>query len=334
MSDVKQKLLTIAIPTYNRAYYLEILLNSILCQYKEYKSNIELIISDNASSDNTSEIINNFIKNGLDIKYYKYEQNLGPDRNIANCFIKSSSKYVWIIGDDDILEDNVLKLIFEVLCMEHCASLIYLGFRNLLSVMNKTTSSKIKFEIIKDKNKFIKETNFMLCYISTLIMNKQYLSNFFIPEIFFNTNLVQLSWVMLLLKKSKENIIIKNPIIIYRPDNTYGWGFFETARNFVNLSAVSFLDNRKIAKIFENGILLYWVSGYILKYQIGGLEKMLYENEAEKIFIETFRNNKFYLLYRCGFKTKNKALLFCLKTIWRILTGLDKKILKHKLLEF
>ncbi len=49
-------LITIAIPTYNRANgYFKQTLESVLCQTYEY---IEIIVSDNCSTDNTEELVN------------------------------------------------------------------------------------------------------------------------------------------------------------------------------------------------------------------------------------------------------------------------------------
>ena len=57
---MNRPLLSITIPTWNRAPILEIALSQLLPQLIEFKDSIELIISDNCSTDNTSEVINKF----------------------------------------------------------------------------------------------------------------------------------------------------------------------------------------------------------------------------------------------------------------------------------
>jgi glycosyltransferase involved in cell wall biosynthesis len=58
-----QPLLSICIPTFNRAYILEKTLHSIVSQKIFQDTNeIEVIVSDNCSSDNTFEIVNKYIK--------------------------------------------------------------------------------------------------------------------------------------------------------------------------------------------------------------------------------------------------------------------------------
>lgn len=53
-----EKILTIAIPTYNRANYLKRALKSIA---KQYDDRLEIIVSDNASLDDTEEVVREII---------------------------------------------------------------------------------------------------------------------------------------------------------------------------------------------------------------------------------------------------------------------------------
>lgn len=64
-----QKLLTIAIPTYERDVWLDNLLDELIPQLKEIESEVELVISNNSSSDRTAEVIEKHRKN-YDIIYH------------------------------------------------------------------------------------------------------------------------------------------------------------------------------------------------------------------------------------------------------------------------
>ena len=103
MSD---PILTIAIPTYNRVDKLTRILQ--LIQDEIIKLNLsndmEILVSDN--SDAKFEGIHGVIEQP--IKYIWNETNVGFDRNVLNCVANSNTKYVWLFGDDDILETNIL----------------------------------------------------------------------------------------------------------------------------------------------------------------------------------------------------------------------------------
>ena len=95
-------LLTIAVPTYNRAMYLKEFLSSIFDQLVA-EPRVELIISDNASTDQTSEIVEDYSGRGLQIRYLRNESNTGMDANILQCFQQARGTYVWVFGDDDLI---------------------------------------------------------------------------------------------------------------------------------------------------------------------------------------------------------------------------------------
>ncbi|WP_353614659.1 glycosyltransferase family 2 protein [Mangrovibacter phragmitis] len=78
------KILSLTIPTYNRAGYLKRLLDSISRQAIEVSSYLEIIIIDNASTDNTVEVVNDFINKVPFAKFIKNDSNLGMDGNFKN----------------------------------------------------------------------------------------------------------------------------------------------------------------------------------------------------------------------------------------------------------
>ncbi|WP_378950651.1 glycosyltransferase [Pelosinus sp. sgz500959] len=94
---------SIIIPTYNRREYLEESLESVLAQ--DYK-NLEIIVSDNASTDGTNELLEDF---SLDkrIKYHRNEENKGFYYNHYNSLYNlATGDYALIMGDDDYFIDS------------------------------------------------------------------------------------------------------------------------------------------------------------------------------------------------------------------------------------
>ena len=89
--------ISVIIPTYNRADILESTLNKILNQDL---SQIEIIISDNCSTDHTSEVVKSH-RSSI-IKYYKNDKNQGYTFNYLNCIDLATGKYLLISSDEDI----------------------------------------------------------------------------------------------------------------------------------------------------------------------------------------------------------------------------------------
>ena len=119
MASLKMKknkpILTIAIPTFNRAFYLNEGLKQ-LSQELEFckKYYVEILISDNASTDNTKSIVG-FYKNHLNIKYIRNVHNIGADKNFAQSFNEAKGHYVLLMGDDDIFIDGALLKLLKIL---------------------------------------------------------------------------------------------------------------------------------------------------------------------------------------------------------------------------
>lgn len=112
---MNKPLLSICIPTFNRAELLRGALQSICEQLKYLEEKVELIISDNCSQDNTEEVVNYFSKETL-IRYYKNESNIGACKNI----LKLSQEYAlgeftWIIGDDDLICHDAIQSLCNIL---------------------------------------------------------------------------------------------------------------------------------------------------------------------------------------------------------------------------
>jgi len=103
-------LLSICIPTYNRSSYLHDALESIAQQLtdKHLAEQVEVIVSDNASTDDTETVARSFTNKINHLTYYKNEANLGFDLNVDNAVRHASGTYCWYLGDDDIIVNGAL----------------------------------------------------------------------------------------------------------------------------------------------------------------------------------------------------------------------------------
>lgn len=106
MTKAAQPLVTIAIPTYNRADgYLKDAVSSALRQTYE---NVEVVVSDNCSTDGTEE----FIKGISDkrIKYFRQQKNIGPNNNFNYCIGQAKGDYFLLLSDDDAIDEDFVEI--------------------------------------------------------------------------------------------------------------------------------------------------------------------------------------------------------------------------------
>ncbi|MFZ2198852.1 MAG: glycosyltransferase family 2 protein [Thermodesulfovibrionales bacterium] len=99
-------LVTIAIPTYNRANgYLK---NAIGCALTQTYQNVEVVISDNCSSDNTEEVVKGF--NDPRIRYFRQSFNIGANNNFNFCLEKAQGIYFLLLHDDDAIDADFIDI--------------------------------------------------------------------------------------------------------------------------------------------------------------------------------------------------------------------------------
>lgn len=100
-----QPCVSIGLPVYNGENHLKEAIESLLAQSFQ---DFELIISDNASTDKTSEICQVYAQQDSRIRYVRNPQNLRASRNFNQCFEIAWGKYFQWVAHDDILHPDFL----------------------------------------------------------------------------------------------------------------------------------------------------------------------------------------------------------------------------------
>jgi glycosyltransferase involved in cell wall biosynthesis len=113
-------LVSILIPVYNRR---DLVLSAIDSCLKQSYENIEIIISDNCSTDGTLERIQTLYANHHNIALLSQESNLGPVANWYSCVEYSKGLYVKILFSDDIILPDCIKSM--VCAMDESSALVY-----------------------------------------------------------------------------------------------------------------------------------------------------------------------------------------------------------------
>lgn len=126
---MENKLLTIAIPTYNRSNYLKKSLDSICSQLNE---RVIIVVQDNCSNNyNFYDFIDPYVHK-YGIIAIQNKNNIGADANIAKLFENCTTKWLWVLGDDDYLKENIINEIIEIL--EKNSETIFVKFNSQKSV--------------------------------------------------------------------------------------------------------------------------------------------------------------------------------------------------------
>lgn len=158
-------LLSVGLAVYNGEDYLDEAIQSILGQtFKDF----ELILSDNASTDRTAEICQNYAKKDPRIRYVRHPSNIGGANNENSTFSLAHGKYFRLAAHDDVCEPTLFERCIDVLesrpdvvlCYSQCVEIDEQGRRGQLISRNHAGSGDApkRFEAIATAKDFCEET--------------------------------------------------------------------------------------------------------------------------------------------------------------------------------
>lgn len=220
----QQTLLTISIPTWNRAAYLKINLEQLATQIQAGSSRVEILISDNCSSDETPDIVADFIARGLPLRSIRNSENIGSDCNIAQCFNEAAGRYVLILGDDDLLIDGALDRIVNLLEGGQYGVLVMRPYGYDQDFRLEYPGGGSTVREFTDLGKFVVAMGPFSTLISAIIIAKEQL-----PEVdarqFCGSNLVQTELVYRAAMAAKVNLCTEQYLVACKRNNTGGYAF-------------------------------------------------------------------------------------------------------------
>ena len=226
----KQPLLSICIPTWNRAKILSISLKSFQEQLASIDSSeIEIFVSDNASDDDTPLIVQSFIDQGLPITYNRNPENVGAAGNFIKCMQWASGKYIWLLGDDDLLNDGAISYILDLI-RNGDYGLIH------LSVL-KNKNNLPETQEYSDSDDFWKDVSFWVTFMSGCIFLKEAVPLIENCERYIPTHLLQVPFYLMSSSLRGKNLFVRKSIMQNGLDASSNGGY-----NFYQVFVESYLN--------------------------------------------------------------------------------------------
>ena len=269
-----KKILSICIPTYNRAKILDNALKAIQKELTTIDcSEIELIVSDNCSPDNTEEVVENYIQAGMPIVYSKNHTNLGMDGNFVQCFKKASAQYVWVLGDDDFLKEGALSFLLASL-KNTDYGLIH------LKVFPKGNE---EIQIYQTIEEYLSDISYWITFISANIVATK-----FVPTIDFEKYMG--TWFTLIplyitaAKESSKNLMINRRIFEDAADSATNGGY-----NFFEVFVVNYLTIRREMLTDTKKELFYYKKEkkqLFNEFLLGFINKIYFKNDKGRFNTE------------------------------------------------
>lgn len=161
----KESLLTIVIPTYNRASMLE----ECLSRVKILSDSLafDLIVCNNASTDQTSEVLAKWELIIPRMRVVNHKENVFYDRNVASGYLQVKTDYCWLLGDSYTIDIISLKEIYETLLKKRPSAVV---------VNDSVDSLGGVYKEYTDANDVLRELGWYTTMLSSCIMRRDFIS--------------------------------------------------------------------------------------------------------------------------------------------------------------
>ena len=140
---------SVLVPTYNNAHFLDETIQSVLNQsFPDF----ELIIVDNQSTDNTDEVVQQYLHDKR-VKFYKNATNIGMVGNWNKCLEYAQGKYIKYLCSDDKFHPDLLKKFVQVMEQHPQVAIVssyreYFGLKRFKSELPPFSGLKSGKEVI------------------------------------------------------------------------------------------------------------------------------------------------------------------------------------------
>ena len=226
-------LLSICIPTYNRAGYIAQTVSSFEL---EKHPNVEMIVVDDASTDNTPIILENLAKKYSNLHSIRNQRNLHLDKNTIKAMSLAKGKYCWLFGDDDYVKPGAVAKIITLL-KHHQPELLLPNYSRFNNVTQKITKLKMidipshmytnaqNFYFRPTPNSYFPYLGINLIFMSILIFNRKswnkavtHLAGGFTDSNYFHTFATTQ-----IMNNSPQIYFYSQPLVVYRDANIRPW---------------------------------------------------------------------------------------------------------------
>ena len=166
-------MLSVCVPTYNRATYLDECLAALAPQAAAL--GVPVYVSDNGSTDNTSEVLANYCNAYAGITAVRQECNLGYDLNHKAVIDMADSRFIWLMGDDDVIMEGALERLLGALNAEpECELMLLNGELTDNQLRPRGRQFDIEHDVVlTDCNELLAKYSNKLTFAAMVIRNKK-----------------------------------------------------------------------------------------------------------------------------------------------------------------
>jgi hypothetical protein len=299
---MSSRLLTIIIPTFNRAEHLRLLLATLTQELTGLHQRVSVVIGDNASTDDTPQVIQNFCAKVPAI-VLRHATNVGPEENFCRCIEACTSRYFWLFGDDDLPRAGLVGALVQLL-ERNLPDLVYINSRWSPALTDNDPGNPVQAldAVQMDRMTFSRVVHVWTTFISGMVVRRE-LAQAGPLRRFTGTSLVQLGWVFGALERGERFVHVRTPAVLATAGNTGSYRVLTVfGRNFQHVAEDALArseQTRRMARAMVVRTSIAYLPHLVWGYRQGTLGRFgRDESLAEALTPEVRRSLVYALLLR------------------------------------
>jgi glycosyltransferase involved in cell wall biosynthesis len=292
MSEI---ILSICIPTYNRG---EILYKTIAAYLADpaFDERVEIVISDNCSTDDTEELVSIYLGQYSNVRYNKLTENIGPDLNMNAALSKGRGLYLKLMNDTVSMKPGILRSMLDILCL-HKIEMNPVFFYQNISFLH---SEEVVY--CSTLNDLVSNVSFWVTWIANFGTWRKDFESLIDKDRFVHLQFPQADWMIRIINKNNFSIIHfgdyynvaeLNSKGGYNVFQTFGINYLSLYEEYLKTDILSKrIFNREKYRLFRY-FLMVWYKTLIISKD----NKFVFEKKnANKILMKNFKFKPYFYL--------------------------------------
>jgi len=286
-------LLSICIPTYNRGEILHKTLE-IYINDPAFDERVEIVISDNCSTDQTEELVKNYLIKYKNIKYNRLPENIGAELNINTVVSMGSGLYLKLMNDSVTMRPGVLKSMLDILSSEKNEMKAVFFYQNI-SFLH---SDEIVY--CSSIDDLVSNVSFWITWIANFGVWRKDFDLLTDKDRLAHLQFTQTDWTIRLINRDRgSKFFFGNYYITAELDSKGGYNVFKTfGINYLSLYDEYLKSNSLRKKTFNTEkyrLFRYFIVAWYQILIISKDKKYVFEKkDANKILMENFKYKPYF----------------------------------------
>jgi len=256
--------LSFCIPTYNRGSFIGETIESIVSQATE---DVEIVIVDGGSTDDTNEVVERFRQRFSNINYCRQQTNMGVDHDMATSVSLARGAYCWLTSSDDPIAPGAIKKIMTelqsgcdmYLCNINLCSKSLKPFESSAFLSDSRTTDIFELGKREELLRYFSEAtsnNALFCYMGSIIFRRDRWLHIGFNEEFSGTGYAHVYSLFAMAKEDAKLKYIEDGLVMNRADNDcFSAGGIEKRylldfNGYLKLADALWADDSEVRKAF------------------------------------------------------------------------------------